>query len=315
MARSRIQLLAAAAILTLTIGFLFSQIGGTAKTWSFRHQSAEEGSGYPYVKPSPLPWHPPRPNHVPSNSSTPAHAPPPPPPESDRIVVLTTLENEDLSWLSNSFSSWQNATFILPSSFARLHANGHRTDKGRIVNAYLTYIIENYYTLPSTIVFLNLIPNDEGSSFNPMVSPSLDRQKALKDLSIPYIQKEGFANLRCIARSTCTHTILPFRTPSDEFRTLEVAMPYAWKELFKNDQVPEQLGTPCCGEFAVSKGQVQKRGVEEYVRFWEWLNRTSMDDDTAGKVLEFLWHVIFGREAVYCPEAGDCECKVYGRCS
>jgi hypothetical protein len=41
---------------------------------------------------------------------------------------------------------------------------------------------------------------------------------------------------------------------------------------------------------------------------------TPLDDHVSGRVLEYSWHVIFGREAVHCPNARECYCKTYGLC-
>jgi len=75
-------------------------------------------------------------------------------------------------------------------------------------------------------------------------------------------------------------------------------MPDAWRALFGNDHVPTVIATPCCAQFAVSREQVLKRSKEEYERFLKWLLDTPLDDFTSGRVFEYLWHVIFGKEPV-----------------
>ncbi|KAF2278246.1 uncharacterized protein EI97DRAFT_431507 [Westerdykella ornata] len=257
--------------------------------------------GYPYIKPDPLPWKAPTPKS--SNSSTVDTASP-----ADRVIVLATLEHDDNSQVHAQFPGWQLSFQILGRDFAKLHAGADRTDKGRIANAYLTFIIENYHNLPETMVFLNSYPSNTQNSAN------LNKVDAVRNLKTDYIQKAGYANLRCMTKAGCTNHFLPTRNPPDEFRTLEVAMANVWNELFRNDNLPEKLATPCCAEFAVSREQVQKKGVAEYLRYWEWLNKTKMDDDTAGLVFEYIWHIIFGREAEYCLELEKCECDLYGRC-
>ena len=67
-------------------------------------------------------------------------------------------------------------------------------------------------------------------------------------------------------------------------------------------------------QFAVSRAQVLARDVGEYQRFWAWVQRTRMDDESAGLLMEVLWPVVFGRAEAYCPEFGTCECEAFGRC-
>ena len=31
-------------------------------------------------------------------------------------------------------------------------------------------------------------------------------------------------------------------------------------------------------------------------------------------MFEYTWHIIFGKAAVYCPDAAECYCKVFGLC-
>lgn len=75
-------------------------------------------------------------------------------------------------------------------------------------------------------------------------------------------------------------------------------MPEAWRALFLDDKVPPVIAQPCCAQFAVSRAQVLKRERGEYERYLEWLTETPLDDATSGRVFEYLWHVIFGREVV-----------------
>jgi hypothetical protein len=244
---------------------------------------------YPYVKPSPLPWDPPSPKDPSGEDPT------------SRLIVKAKLKHEDAFWIDELFPTWRKHIIEIPEAFTKLHAGAIKVDKGRVANAYLTWIIENYKDLPETIVFLP--PNTPQS-----ISDKVRR------FQIPFVQSTGFANLHCPSPTTCANLILPFRSPPNEFRTQEVTMPKAWEGIFGNITVPEQLATPPGAQFAVSKTQVQKRKLEEYLKAWTWLNQTDMDDDTAGLVFEYIWHVIFGRDAVFCPELKMCECDVFGQC-
>lgn len=80
------------------------------------------------------------------------------------------------------------------------------------------------------------------------------------------------------------------------------------------DYVPEEVGAACCAQFAVSRERVLQRPKSDYEGFREWVVETEKNDAKSGRVMEFLWHVIFGMDAVYCPDEKQCYCDVYGRC-
>ena len=61
---------------------------------------------------------------------------------------------------------------------------------------------------------------------------------------------------------------------------------------------PSQIGAACCAQFAVSKEQVRTRPLSDYKRFRDWIVETEKSDAKSGRVLEFLWHIIFGKDAV-----------------
>jgi hypothetical protein len=123
-------------------------------------------------------------------------------------------------------------------------------------------------------------------------------------------------NLRCLADPGCPAEIQPFREPRDEGRTAEHAMAEAWTYMFggEEESVPIVIAQPCCGQFAVAREQVLKRPRSDYQRFRQWLIETPLDDHTSGRVMEYLWHVFFGKEAVYCPDLGRCWCEQFGAC-
>jgi len=313
----------AAATLLFVVVFALTSSLNHVRPAPWRRRGAPVPGAHPYVKPKVLSW------ATPSPTLTTAHwdAPPTPDPspERNRILVLASLEHEDVSWIPKTFPDWQTAVYRMPASFSQLHFDGVARaiiDKGRIANAYLTYLIENYYNLPETLVFLTPHRNahtrsepEPGAAEHTHVS--LGKYALLKTLNTGHVQKTGYLNLRCASKSACLTTILPLRAPPDEYRTMEVVMPKAWAALFPNTTMPEKIAAPCCAEFAVSRNQVRKRGVDEYRAFWGWLNQVKMDDETAGLVMEALWHVIFGKGPVDCEEdvgVRECACDVYGRC-
>lgn len=54
----------------------------------------------------------------------------------------------------------------------------------------------------------------------------------------------------------------------------------------------------CCAQFAVSREQVLKRPIGDYIKFRDWVVHTKKSDASSGRVMEYLWHVIFGKDSV-----------------
>lgn len=58
------------------------------------------------------------------------------------------------------------------------------------------------------------------------------------------------------------------------------------------------MGAACCAQFAVSRNRVLERPLSDYEALRQWVVDTPLSDARSGRVLEFLWHVIFGMDAV-----------------
>ena len=161
--------------------------------------------------------------------------------------------------------------------------------------AYLTYIIDNYARLPGVIAFLH--PHRDGllSSWH-TDTPLHSNVDALRMLNLTYIMDKGYANLRCKHSPGCLEQHL-----DNAHVTLDV-----YRDVFigtstqvKNEgSIPKKVGAACCAQFAVSKETVKKRPVKDYEEFRNWLLKTELDDGKSGRVFEFLWHIIFGMNAV-----------------
>ena len=263
--------------------------------------------GYPYTKPPTPQINTPIPDPSSANNN--------PPPA--RLIVKVQLPGEDLTWLLKLLPDWRNQVITLDDAFARLHVGAQRVDRGRIAAAYLEWIITHYASLSETMVFVGpgLEQQKAASKSAWAWIPGKELVSSIQTLQVPYVVEKGYAPLRCPARVACEDlAVRPFREPKDEYRTMEVKMAKAWEGLFNNTEVPEMLAGPGGSEFAVSGAQVRRRSVEEYTRMWEWVATTKMDDESAGAVVERLWHVIFGRESVWCPAEEECRCDVFGMC-
>ncbi|KAF2035558.1 hypothetical protein EK21DRAFT_54473 [Setomelanomma holmii] len=297
--RGRLVPIAAATTVLVLIILLFVTAPTTWRTtlWS-RPRPPVFGHGPYRGWPDPLPLDPPSPKDAPEGNAA------------ERLIIKVRLEKEDTSWIQKLEPTWQSEIIEVKPIYSHLHPKAHRPDKGRVANAYLRWIIENYHHLPETMVFVS--PKD--SDF----TDPLDLSKAISKFQIPFLHGSGYANLRCStqkSRTTCNNKALdPFKPPY-ELRTLEAKIPDIWKKLFgEHVRVPDRIATVLGAEFVVTRGQVQKRSADEYLNYWTWLNKTIMDDDSSGLVFEYLWHVVFGKDAIFCPERERCLCELYGQC-
>jgi len=179
--------------------------------------------------------------------------------------------------------------------------------------AYLTFIIDHYDILPSYMVFVH--PHLEGwpAAWH-TDSAGHNQVSSIRSLKLEYLEQHGYANMRCLHDPGCPAEIQVGR--QEDHRTAEHAMRDAWPFMFGGNytDIPKVIGVPCCAQFAVSKTQVLKRSKSDYERYRRWLLDTELDDDTSGRVFEYLWHVIFGQEPVHCPDITQCWCDQFGRC-
>ena len=74
------------------------------------------------------------------------------------------------------------------------------------------------------------------------------------------------------------------------------------------------VGVACCAQFALTRQKIRERPLSDYQRYRNWITETGLEDNVSGRVLEYSWHVIFGRGPVHCPNAAVCYCQTFGLC-
>ena len=246
--------------------------------------------------------------------------PPPPPPPPSKILVMGKLTTEDTDWVQQELSDWQNHIYVVDLEPNVDSPTGHKTkmNKAREAMPYLTYIVHHYPDFPDVVAFLH--PHRRGM---PMAwhndARGNDAVNMMRDLKLETVLDRGYVNLRCNNEVGCPDEVQPFRDPPDPKKLAEHAFPYVYGHFFNatftqmRETIPV-VATQCCAQFVVSKQQILKRPKHEYVRYRKFLEETHYDDETVGRVMEYLWHIIFGRDAVHCENVFDCWCAVYGRC-
>jgi hypothetical protein len=179
--------------------------------------------------------------------------------------------------------------------------------------AYLTYLVDHYDALPSTIVFLHSHRSGFTTAWH-VDAPLHDNVEAMRALRLDFVQDNGYVNLRCNWNPGCkaSHRLNLYVTEEvwaeifDGTSTPPLNMTESPATIIGMDAAhpqkylmkPKKIGAACCAQFAVSRKQVLLRPREDYIRFRQWVIDTDKDDATSGRVMEFLWHVIFGKGAV-----------------
>ena len=234
----------------------------------------------------------------------------------EKAVVMARLDSENTSWVSTELPeyvpsallckpvhvpmffglighSWQPAIYSVESPSPPYVVP---TNKGKEAMAYLTYIIDHYDHLPSIIAFIHAHRDGYPRAWHTDMG-GYSNVESLKRLRLKYVSEAGYANLRCNGAPRCPDQVQPFRKPPENDQ--EEHMRAVWPALFGEDiEVPTKLAAACCSQFAVTGDQVRNRTREEYVKYRKWLLETELNDEVSGRVFEFLWHVIMGREAV-----------------
>ncbi|KAF2765306.1 hypothetical protein EJ03DRAFT_210335 [Teratosphaeria nubilosa] len=270
------------------------------------------------------------------------------------LVVAWSPGDGDTAWLERLRTKYHLCVYTTAkentsAAYLPLPAN-----RGHESMAYLTFIIDNYDSIPEAgAVFVHgsrfSWHNDLPTYDNAAVLEKLNLSSALKDL--------GYHNLRCDwSASTCSPSYGPpqasFETkmnaklqPWDYRSVSDAALSHALSSLFvgevdagaalgRDDRVRSQ----CCAQFAVSREHIHHHTRDEYVAIRQWLLDGSKDqpdrpkyaapadDRVAGRILSYIWHILFlprgqgGRHNLSrlnymaCPSAAECYCRLFGIC-
>lgn len=200
-------------------------------------------------------------------------------------TVVASQIRDNTTWLPMFFPDWNHNIFIADQFTAALSIP---RNKGREGMTYLTFIIDNYSSLPDIVIFLHAERyqwhNDD---------PLYDGARTLSRLQLSYIFEQGYVNLRCVWTLGCPHEIHPLDHPVDEVTSetsADQVYAAAFRELFPDIPIPESIGVSCCAQFAVTRETILKRSREDYERYRGWLLETELEDSLSGRVMEYSWH-------------------------
>lgn len=252
----------------------------------------------PAPDPAPAPVPTPTPSSEPSPEPTPA-----------KELIFAAMEASNMSWVDEHLSDWT-------ANIYRADASQGLTvpiNKGNEAMVYLTYIIDRYWSLPDVSIFLH------GGRYQWHVdNPLYDSVISIRDLKAEFVLEAGYVSMRCAWSVGCPRELEPARylreRPDDSHHPAAMEYPDRFMELFPRAEVPEEVGAPCCSQFALSKSKIHEQGLEHYVRLQQWLMNTELNSGISGRIFEYSWHMIFGKPNQYCLDQHECYCRTYGYC-
>lgn len=183
-------------------------------------------------------------------------------------------------------SSWQHAVYRVEAPEGEFQIS---QNKGKESNVYLQYITDHYDNLPQYMVFMHSHRTGWHVEFE-------DNALTVQRLQLSFLSKTGFVNLRCNWGPGCPDEIHPLRQLGGRYQDLAFAE--AWMQIFNNTEIPEVVAAPCCAQFAVTREQVLARPLSDYQSYHKWLLETELHDEISGRIFEYMWHIIFGRDPV-----------------
>ncbi|DAA77604.1 TPA_exp: Uncharacterized protein A8136_6150 [Trichophyton benhamiae CBS 112371] len=235
-----------------------------------------------------------------------AGTPKPPGSNYTKALIVPRLRTERVDWI-NSLEDIKKEIYVVddPLSFPRIPKN-----KGREAMVYLTYLIDNYDNLPEIMIFMHA----HQEAWHHEEPLNRDAAEMVRRLSIERVVRNGFMNLRCAWAPGCPGWINPHNTQEDSAKPEEASVLKGWKDIFPSIPIPGVIGGQCCAEFALSRERAQAIPRSHLIYYRDWLLRTNLIDFYSGRVWEYLWHIIFTGQYVYCPAERVCFCDGYGLC-
>lgn len=117
----------------------------------------------------------------------------------------------------------------------------------------------------------------------------------LRHFQLPYLEKEGYVNIRCAWSLGCPDEIKPLAEEGEHREAVHAGGDYkqAFQHLFPGQAVPRAVGVSCCAQFAATRETIRRRTKIEYIRYRDWIMDTPLRDSISGRILEYSWHSEF----------------------
>lgn len=218
-----------------------------------------------------------------------------------RTLITGGLSPDPPSWLRSLPSDMTTAYYPVYDN-----STGY-VNKGNEAMFYLGFIIQHYDALPDFMVFVH----DHRRAWHNSDATDRSILRLLEDLRWEYVREQGFVNLRCQRKPNCPSIVSlhGFMRPGK----IETFFETAWADLFQAEFGPmPQIAATCCAQFVVTRDAVHARPLEFYRQIRAWILESPGTDWQVGRVLEYTWHIIFGRPFIHCPDEATCRRNLYG---
>ncbi|KAG9950384.1 hypothetical protein KCU81_g4038, partial [Aureobasidium melanogenum] len=241
----------------------------------------------------------------------------------NKAIIATTLQKspDSADWIIDLLPDWQPYIFMADGTVndAPMLSNQHAhkiplaLNRGREAASYLSFIITHYYDLPEYMVFIH---GDRYQTHNADIAQMYDTLPLIQKLDLDYVDLEGYVNLRCNWKHCPEPYIVP--RPGHEDSIWEAHGEYvkAWEFIFPNKTLPEKVAAPCCAQFAVDRRTIHRWPVAQYelIRAWMWSRDGDIASMKSGIILEYMWHILFGKPAYWCAPVKPCYCGTWNMC-
>jgi len=244
------------------------------------------------------------------------------------VLVVARTSGEEQQWLDDLKSKYHLCVYTADYQDPKSNELQTPANRGHESMAYLTFVIDNYDSIPPAIVFVH------GSRFAwHNDHPEYDNAKLLADLNInAALADYGYHNLKCDwATSTCSpNEALPQGSYETRSRAIleawdkrvisDAALPAAFAAIFGGQKQQhftsrvhigrhDAVRAQCCAQFVVSRESIRQHSRQEYIALRQWLldgsdpkkrhppGVASADDLVAGRIISYLWHILFIRHS------------------
>lgn len=224
-----------------------------------------------------------------------------------RVLVVPCMKEDEVVWIKQELPEIAKAVYVVNDSTAFMRPP---KNKGHEVMVYLTYIIDNYASLPDVSIFMHAhrwTHHNDGLLDN-------DAVEMISRLSDNHVIRRGYVNLRCEWDPGCPEWLHPVHSQASLGKQEEAVLSRCWRELFPSDPVPPFLSQPCCAQFALSKERILSIPLSRYIFYRDWVLTTPLSDYISGRIWEYLWQYMFSGEYANCPLEHVCYCDGFGIC-
>ncbi|EKD20675.1 uncharacterized protein L3040_006396 [Drepanopeziza brunnea f. sp. 'multigermtubi'] len=286
------------------------------------------------------------------------------------LVVSRVSSDGDIKWSDGLSDLYHRCVYTADAPRDQTSAHLQVPEnRGHEAMGYLTFLIDNYDQIPDAgAVFVHgarwAWHNDAPDYDNHSLLSRLNVTNALAVSGYHNLRCDW-------SLSTCPASSPPqgsletssqaYLSPWDYRAVSDSLLPVGLTAIFGGGQGPaaaaaldvylgrtRTVRSQCCAQFVVSKQSIRRHSRAEYVALRQWLldgsrsgnnnnnsnynkNAAPADDRIAGRILSYVWHILFITQSdsdvaagvvsleqlnsQACPRADECYCRLYGRCN